>query len=530
MNCQQIKTLFTINLLYANPQVTRRQRDKKRTNKSLTRSILFQYSLSAIILLLVFSIQMLMIDLPHYPGYFTFYCALFALMTFSQAVSALHNIFYESKDLQDYLPLPFTNTSIFFVKFLAVGFIVLPFLVPVLALFVITGLRATGILGLFLALVAFVLFFLLFLLLSTWIVSLLVQSKLFQRYKKIASLFLTFIPLIGVIGGMTFLNLQVQQVDYTVRTLPDRPVLLPFLPFHDWLVHPFSLISLISLLIILALLAGLYFLIRKVTIPQMFRILLDESVSAPATKSHKAAVYKNFPQQLFHYNLGLLKNPTLWIQTLTGSFVFPIAMLAGSASSGNLNLSGIPPKYFSVFFIVGLAFALISINNSSIVAMIISLDRENFSYIQSLPLHLKTYLRAKFHFAFGLQLLLDLVILLIISLILRLSPLLILGTLLGDILGVYLTSLHYFARDWRLLTLNWTAVSQLYTRGTGGFALFFVFFGTFIGAGLVIGLAAFLLSVLPFTFVINFVLLLLLIGGAILVELHYRKRFWKLFR
>lgn len=45
MNLQQIKSLFSVNLLYANPQATQRQREKGKT-KNLTKSLLIQYGLS----------------------------------------------------------------------------------------------------------------------------------------------------------------------------------------------------------------------------------------------------------------------------------------------------------------------------------------------------------------------------------------------------------------------------------------------------------------------------------------------------
>ena len=38
---------------------------------------------------------------------------------------------------------------------------------------------------------------------------------------------------------------------------------------------------------------------------------------------------------------------------------------------------------------------------------------------------------------------------------------------LGTLLGCYLLCLKYFARDYRLLLLDWTNVSQLFTRGAG---------------------------------------------------------------
>ena len=91
---------------------------------------------------------------------------------------------------------------------------------------------------------------------------------------------------------------------------------------------------------------------------------------------------------------------------LTGSFIFPLAMLPGLLSSG-LNLSKLDLKFFAIFPIIGISLAFLTINNSSLPSMIISLDRENFNYFKSLPMKLNFYLRVKFHFAVFIQLVLS---------------------------------------------------------------------------------------------------------------------------
>lgn len=141
---------------------------------------------------------------------------------------------------------------------------------------------------------------------------------------------------------------------------------------------------------------------------------------------------------------------------LTGSFIFPLAMLPGLLSSG-LNLSKLDLKFFAIFPIIGISLAFLTINNSSLPSMIISLDRENFNYFKSLPMKLNFYLRVKFHFAFFIQLVLDLILSLVIGILLKVPVTLLFGLLIGNVIGVYLISLHYFVRDWHLLNLNWTA-------------------------------------------------------------------------
>lgn len=266
MNLQQIKSLFSVNLLYANPQATQRQREKGKT-KNLTKSLLIQYGLVSLIMLPFFGLMMLAIDFPKYPGFFTFYCALFALMTFSQALSAILNIFYESKDFRDYLPLPFENVNIFAAKFLVVIFVILPYLMPLLVLFGITGFRANGVIGLFLGLVGFFLFALLFLLLSTWLITFLVQSKIFQRYKKVSQTILLLISMVGIFAGIMYLNNAQTTISATGKLL-DRGTFLPFLPFWKWLVNPFSFYSLFSFLFFIILLIALYYVFTLLVVPK----------------------------------------------------------------------------------------------------------------------------------------------------------------------------------------------------------------------------------------------------------------------
>ncbi|KWT46682.1 hypothetical protein [Lactococcus lactis] len=524
MNLQQIKSLFTVNLLYANPQVTQRQREKNKA-KNLTRSLLIQYGLVSLIMLPIFGLMMLAIDFPKYPGFFTFYCALFALMTFSQALSAILNIFYESKDFRDYLPLPFESINIFIAKFLVVIFVIFPYLMPLLVLFLLTGFRANGILGILIGLIGFLLFALLFLTLSVWLITFLVQSKLFQRYKKISQTILLLISMVGIFVGIMYLNNSQTTISSTGH-LVDRTTFIPFMPFWKWLVEPFSFCSFLSFVLFLALLIVLYYVFKLRIVPKMFQILLEENTKTRVIQKRKSNKTRSFASQLRIYNLGLIKNPTLWIQVLTGSFIFPLAMIPGLLSSG-LNLSQLDLKYFAIFPIIGISLALLTINNSSLSSMIISLDRENFNYFKSLPMNLSFYFRVKFHFVFIIQLILDIILSLIIAILLKVPLLFLIGLLIGNAVGVYLTSLHYFVRDWHLLNLNWTTITQLFTRGAGGFRVFIIFFVTILGAGSLIGGAVALIMFIPAPLIVNLSILVLLVIPVTLAFRFYQKSFWK---
>ena len=142
MNSGILKRLIAVNMLYINPSYTNQIRKKGRIGKQMIRSIIQQYVMSGVIFLLIYGATMIMIDFAKLPGFFTYYMVLFALIGFSQSLSAIFNVFFESRDLQDYLPLPIKQGEVFISKFLAVGMTIVPFLLPLLILFFLTAFKS----------------------------------------------------------------------------------------------------------------------------------------------------------------------------------------------------------------------------------------------------------------------------------------------------------------------------------------------------------------------------------------------------
>lgn len=532
MNIRQIKTLFDINLRYANPQATNQSRKRGKSGKKLTNSLLLQSTMSGAIFLVIFTLMMLTIDFPKYPGYFGLYCMLYLIFAASQAFGSLHNVMYESKDLKDLLPLPIANSSIFFAKFLTVAFTVFPYALPLLSLFLMAGLRGSGIIGIILAVLIFLVFVVLLMALCTWLISLLVQTKFFQRFKKTANTILLVLPIAGSLGAYFYLISQNNsRTDALIAAgkFPDRHVIPIFMPAFDALVHPISLGSLLFWALSLIVLALLYLVLQKNTIPKMFELQLSESPvkSKKKTKKRTSKGSTSLSRQLLRYNFGLIKNPTLWMQTLSNGYIMPFAMVFGASMMGDLGLSQLSARFFATFFLAGGFFAILTTNVASICALIISLDREDFPYIRSLPMSLEFYLRAKFHFAVGLQLIMNTLALIIISVLLHLPPLLFLALFLGNLIIQYIYSQYFYYRDFRLLNPTWTNISQLYSRGGGNWMNVAILFGGFIGGFLIIGLSAFLLAYLPLPLLANIVLIAITLAIFLFVHWHYRKVFWR---
>lgn len=96
MNKKQITELIKVNLRYANPQVTDKARKSGKSGAKLTRYILMQYLLSGGLFLVVYGFLMSMLNFNEMPGFFTYYVALFGIIAFSQGVSTIYNVFFDS--------------------------------------------------------------------------------------------------------------------------------------------------------------------------------------------------------------------------------------------------------------------------------------------------------------------------------------------------------------------------------------------------------------------------------------------------
>ncbi len=338
MNSGIVKHLIAVNMLYINPSATNQIRKKGRKGKKVIRSILQQYVLSGLIFLFVYGATMVMIDFSQLPGFFTYYMALFALIGFSQSLSAIFNVFFESKDLQDYLALPIKQGEVFIAKFLAVGMTIVPFLLPLLILFFLTAFRSGQFIPI--AVIAAILLFLIFFILLFSFCSLIVfgmtKTKLFRQHKKLfTSLMLGFSMVVSV-GGVLAINFSQNSVDQSA-TLVDRHPFAIFLPFYRVMHGLFSVEGLLPLIVLLLVTALLLLALRNFVVPSLYEQFSDEGSRTVATK-RKRKENQSLKKQLGRYNVQLLKNPNLIMQVLTSSLIMPIIMLATIVTTNPVDL------------------------------------------------------------------------------------------------------------------------------------------------------------------------------------------------
>ncbi|MDN6640376.1 MAG: ABC transporter [Tetragenococcus sp.] len=524
MSNTRLKELLKVNLRYANPQQTSKSRKKGKNGAALTRSLTMQYLSSGLIFLLIYGFAMFGLNFSQLPGYFTYYIALFGIIAFSQGISVIYNVFFESQDLPNFLPLPFRQNELYLAKIAIVALTIVPFVLPVFVLFILTGIRANVfILGtILLAIVLFTLFLGIVFSICSFIVFGLTKTKLFKQHKQLMTSLLLVVSTVVAVLGILIMSWQTPQ---TGATLVDRSTIDFLLPFFYTAAQPLSSKGLLSLLGLLGLLTVLLFLFSKLLLPKLYEQLIASS-SGKETSKRKHKTNQNLRQLLFSYNAQLIRSPSLLMQVFSNSILMPLIFIISFAFNGQIDLQTIGPQFFGVAFLGGVALATVMVNQTSFVANMISLDKENFSFIQSLPLSLKDYLQAKFRFAYLLQLILVSAVIVIMGLVLQLPLLYLISVLCGGAIGSYLLSLRYFSRDYRLLLLDWTEISQLFSRGAGNLGLVTTMIGSVFLSVILLVLYGFAVALLS-PLIINTAVGVIFIAASFLWYRHYQKSFWK---
>jgi ABC-2 type transport system permease protein len=526
MNKKQLFELTRVNLRYANPQVTDRARKKGKSGKALTRSLINQYLLSGVLFLFIYGMSMFIIDFSTMPGLFTYYVALFGILAFSQGISVIYNVFFESQDLPAYLPLPFRQSTIFSAKILVVVLTVIPFVFPMFVVFLLTGWRS----GIFLpvTLILSVILFTLIIAVTFSICCLIVfgltRTAFFKKHKKVVTSLLLGISMAIAIIGILAMNAQSPSME---SGQVDRQPIRLLLPIFTIASKPFStagLISFAGLVLLLALLLGI---IKVLILPKLYEQLADASAATGISRrKHKKDQTLN--QLLINYNKQLLKEPNLIMQVLSSSLLMPVIFIVTFAFSGALDLSRLDMRFIGVVFLAGVALAVLTTNQTSFISNLISLDQENFHFMRTLPVSMRNYMKQKFIVGLITQAILTDAIALIGGLLFHLPIPFLISLLIGASLGSYLLCLRYFTRDHRLLLLDWTNITQLFSRGSGNSGLVLTMMLGIFGSIILLLLYGFAAVSLPFLPLNITVLMIVILISALSIH-HYQKTFWNRF-
>lgn len=535
MRWKQLIELTKVNLIYANPQVLEKKRKQeaegKQSKLSAPMTVLGQSLLILVLFSYLYGTMLGGFDFTLYPGYFSFFILTFVMLTLLQGFYIIYNLFYDSKDLLHYLPMPFKSSEVFLAKFVVVILTVVPYLAPSFSIMYSLGRDAGLSVGrtLLTGLVNFLILTMVVFLLDVILVHLISRLSVFQKYRKAAITGMYAIASIGMIAIILLVS-NTATTDVYFETIPDYAE-IPFLSFlYPMMLQPFGQEAMIGFAAWLLVLAVLVFLVWKIVLPGIYEESEGLRAQPSMEKKVKSGTQKStsIEQTLLKYNFSLIQDSTLMMQYLSSNIVVPIMMM-GSLVINTISLADLSVStWWGLVFLIGFVYSLMTLTSLSIVGVIISLERENFLFIKSLPFSLKFYLKKKFWFAFAVQLLLPLVISLGVMLMLKLPWLLLLSFWAGLGVGIYTLSEQYFVRDYKYLNLQWQNITELFSRGGGNFIQAIRLFGALALGAAVCVIAAIVLLAVPPIWQSILSLLFILVPLAITVwrTKHYQKKFW----
>lgn len=475
MRLKVIKKLVDINILYSSQEANLanlRKKQAKNPGKKVNVSarVLSSYIFSSLLVLIAFSNIAIHFPFEENPIYFSGMISFLLLLVFSTSLTAFYNVFYESKDLASYRPYAFKESEIIIAKGLSVLLPALAGIIPILAYFLVLYIKLAPSLwlGFPLMLLSLALLFVSLALVMIVAVHFLAQTALFRKYQ---SIFANVMIGIGVLIPLLFVFF----VQSTSRGIGNQtkeiPLLLyPIHLFYKIAVEPFSTEAILGLLAWIILTVFLLYLTKKKVLPHFYDVILlnsEEKVKKERrSKERISTTKKGFFRMVLRYNLSLLGQGTGVITVLFTSAFLPYLMMIGLIS--NLRdyqiVPDIHPPYWLPLFFVGMFIAVVNNNITSLPAIALSLERENVDFLKSLPFDFARYVKVKFWIIFAVQSFLPVLILLGLSLYLGLPILSMIYLLVVWTLASVILSCHYYFKDVKNLSTNWSNITDLVNR------------------------------------------------------------------
>ena len=532
MRLKVIKKLVDINILYSSKEANLanlRKKQAKNPDKKVDVSgkLLRSYLASSLLLLILFSNLAFRFPFEEMPSFFSTMVAILLVLAFSTSFTAFYNVFYESKDLASYSPYAFKESEIIIAKGLSVLLPALTGIVPILAYFLVLYIRLAPSLwlGLPLMLVSLVLLFVSVTLVMVVAVHFLAQTAVFRKYQ---SIFANVMIGIGVITPLLFVFfLQSTSGDIVNRVRDIPPLLYPIHLFYKIAVEPFSTEAILGLLAWIGLTLFLLYLTKKKVLPRFYDIILlnsEEKVTKERrSKEGISTPKKGFFRMVLRYNLSLLGQGTGVITVLFTSAFLPYIMMIGLISKvrDSQLVPDVHPPYWLPLFFVGVFIAVLNNNITSLPSIGLSLERENFDFLKSLPFDFVRYVKVKFWIIFAVQSFLPILTLLGLSLYLGLPILPMIYLLAAWILASIILACRHYFKDVKNLSTNWTSITDLVNRSNGIVTMVLLLIYSAILMALVIG-SLFLVQSLSAILAISLgVGVLILVLGFAIFSYHY---------
>ena len=543
MRFNRILTLVKTNLIFAT-QPAQLQKYRKQQTKNLSKPVnvamktLTQQLMFAVVFGALFGIPGAISGRSYSPLQFASTVFLFLMILISQALPAIYNVFYESKDFESYLPYAFTELEVILGKSLSIVVATLQGFLPIVMLFGIHVYFSGGnflltipiaLMGaLVLSATVYVLMFLLCFFLA--------KIPLFRKYQSVIANILIFgISLGAIIGYQLIMTKSMINAVFT----GEMPIFLqPVLAFYNAILNPLDMSFYPTIGFVILVFVVILLLVKFIVLPNFYQAVSQTSsskVKVERVKKMELDGNKLSTKFMIRYTLRQLMEGSVLTQTIIAAGILPYLLLLPivlNFSSGPtefsfmnfLNLNTFLPFAMLITFI-----AFFNTGGNNLIAVGISLERENYYYLKVLPFDMHQFLERKFWILFAIQSAIPVILMTVICTALHLPIYMTLGIILSwGIISLGLSRWGY-ARDLKLFTPTWTNVIELLNRmrsGVKSIIFFVILFGFLLGA-------IYLLIHLPewnrtFVWFITIAYVVLILGLSIYATFYYKKKLHEL--
>ena len=466
MRFNVVKELFLTNLLYSFPP----QRKKYRNNdngKNNVRNKIFKHLLTItcvnfLNILFIFSIFSRGFSFSG-PGYRSILLFIL-LMVFIQILNNFTNMFYESDDTLTIIHLPVTGFEIFFSKLFTLLSLVISNFIPLIVINLVIGLNAEFSIQKFLFVLVYSFAFIITLLCSIMtILSFITYIPNFKKNKGKVNAATILIALIVFTGGIF-------DFAHTFKSIGSEykgDLFLNILVLDISKTYTYLIITII--LAVISFFTTYVFVVKKY-MKDLYRISVNTYTSSSKTvkiKKNTNSTSTTLFSKLIKRNVKLLLNSTISTTVFTnllitlGIFVIPIIEIR---KHGGITL---PLIFYPVAMTIGFTLALyINSNPMNFSSIAISLEKQDYYFLKSLPFDFKKYLKIKLVIATCLQLGFGLIALILMLVITKTPILLSIVTIISYIISSLVFSFHSYTNDYKKLYLNWNTITDLANRSS----------------------------------------------------------------
>ena len=493
-----MKELFLTNLLYSFPPQRNKYR-KKFSGKSdirnkLFKNLLFINIFNFLNILLIFSVFSAGFTFSG-PGYRNILFYILLILSF-QILGNFINMFYESDDTLTIIHLPITGSEIFFSKLLTLLSQIISSLIPLIVINIVIGLNAEfSIQKLFFVLVYSFAFIITIICSMMTILSFVTYIPNFKKNKgkvNAASMIIAVIVFTGYIFDFahTFKNIGSEY---------KGDLFLNILVLDISKTYTYLIITII--LAVISFFTTYVFVVKKY-MKDLYRIsgsTYTSSSKAVKIKKNTNSTPTTLFSKLIKRNVKLMLNSTISSTVFTnllitlGIFIIPIIEIR---KHGGITL---PPIFYPVAMTIGFTLALyINSNPMNFTSIAISLEKQDYYFLKSLPLDFKKYLKIKLAIATCLQLGFGLFALIMMLIITKTPILLAIVTIISYIISSLVFSFYSYTSDYKKLYLNWNTITDLANRSSINQVLLTILaFGAILLLVLLNVVTFFLIAMLP---------------------------------